>query len=72
MSYFNSRGNADIKTRHLAILLLIIKIGTQWVLVSAAICIGLKIVFLLTADGGIAVKALSSLVFLALGMTLVC
>ena len=49
------------------------KIGTQWVLVSAAICIGLKIVFLLTADEGIAVKALSSLFFfLALGMTLVC
>ena len=40
-----------------------IKIGTQWVLVSAAICIGLKMVFLLTADERIAVKALSSLFF---------
>ena len=36
------------------------KIGTRWVLVSDAICIGLKMVFLLTADEGIAVKALSS------------
>ena len=51
-----------------------IKIGTQWVLVSAAIGIVLKIVvFLLTADEEITEKALSSLVFfLALGMTLVC
>ena len=51
-----------------------LKIGTQWVLVSDAIGIVLKIVvFLLTADEGITVRALSSLVFfLVLGMTLVC
>ena len=50
------------------------KIGTQWVLVSAVRGIVLKIVvFLLTADEGITVRALSSLVFfLVLGMTLVC
>ena len=53
---YQKKKSADISTQYFCRCQRKQKIGTQWALVSAAISIVLKIVFLLTADEEITVK----------------